>query len=44
MQFDAMVYLQIVGIPMVTNCAQLIVDLFLYCYEKDFMPNLHKSI
>ena len=26
-----------------TNCAPLIADLFLFCYEKDFMSNLHKS-
>ena len=38
-----MVYQQIVGIPMGTNCALLIADLFLFCYERDFMTNLHKS-
>ena len=43
MQFDGMVYQQIVGIPMGTNCAPLIADLFLYCYERDFMSNLQKS-
>ena len=42
-QFEGMVYQQIVGIPMGTNCAPLIVDLFLFCYERDFMSNLHKS-
>ena len=42
-QFDDMVYQQIVGIPMGTNCAPLIADLFLYCYERDFMSNLQKS-
>ena len=26
-----------------TNCAQLIADLFLYCYERDFMSDLNKS-
>ena len=26
-----------------TNCAPLIADLFLFCYEMDFMSNLHKS-
>ena len=26
-----------------TNCAPLIVDLFLYCYERDFLSNLQKS-
>ena len=28
---------QIVGIPMGTNCAPLVADLFLFCYERDFM-------
>ena len=44
MQFDGMVYQQIVGIPIGTNCAYtLIADLFLYCYERDFMSNLQRS-
>ena len=43
LQFDGMVYQQIVGIPMGTNCALLINDLFLYCYERDFKLNLQKS-
>ena len=43
MQFDGMVYQQIVWIPMGTNCAPLIADLFLYCYERDFMSDLYKS-
>ena len=42
-QFDVMVYQQIVGIPMGTNCAPLIAHLFLYCNERDFMSNLQKS-
>ena len=42
-QFDGMAYQQIVGIPMGTNCAPLIADLFLYCYERDFMSDLPKS-
>ena len=28
---------QIVGIQMGTNCAALVADLFLFCYERDFM-------
>ena len=32
--------LQIVGIPIGTNCAPLIADLFLFCYERDFMASL----
>ena len=31
---------QIVGIPMGTNCAPLVADLFLFCYERDFMKDL----
>ena len=42
-QFDGMVYQQIVGIPMGTNCAPLIADLFLYCNERDFKSNLQNS-
>ena len=40
---EGMVYQQIVEIPMGTNRAPLIADLFLFCYERDFMSNLHKS-
>ena len=43
MQFDGIVYQQIVGIPMGTNCAPLIAESFLYCYERDFISNLQKS-
>ena len=43
MQFEGMVYQQIVGIPIGTNCAPFVSDLFLFCYERDFMSNLHKS-
>ena len=42
-QFDGMVYQQIVRIPMGTNCAPLIADSFLYCYERGFMSDLYKS-
>ena len=35
-----MLYRQIVGIPMGTNCAPLVADLFLFCYERDFMKEL----
>ena len=43
MQFDGMVYQQVVGIPVGTNCAPLTADLFLYFYERDFMSNLQNS-
>ena len=32
-----LIYRQIVGIPMGTNYAPLVADLFLFCYERDFM-------
>ena len=31
---------QIVGIPLDTNCAPLVADSFLFCYERDFMMSL----
>ena len=34
----AQIYIrQIIGIQMGTNCAPLVADLFLFCYERDFM-------
>ena len=33
----------IVGIPMHTNCAPLVADLFLFCYETDFMLSLSED-
>ena len=39
-QFDTKLYRQVVGIPMGTNCAPLVSDLFLFCYERDFMMSL----
>ena len=39
-RFGIKLYRQIVGIPMGTNCAPLVADLFLFCYERDFMKNL----
>ena len=34
-RFGSKLYRQIVGIPMGTNCAPLIADLFLFCYERN---------
>ena len=42
-QFEGMVYQQIVGIPMGTNCAPLIANLFLFCYVRDFMSKQNRS-
>ena len=33
---------QVVGIPMGTNCAPLLTDLFLYSYESEFLQKLVK--
>ena len=39
-RFASKLYRQIVGIPMGTNCAPLVADLFLFCYERDFVLSL----
>ena len=39
-RFCTKLYWQVVGIPMGTNCAPLVADVFLFCYEKDFMMSL----
>ena len=39
-RFGSKIYRQIVGIPMGTNCAPLVADLFLFCYQRDFMLSL----
>ena len=39
-RFGTKLYRQIVGIPMGINCASHVSDLFLFCYERDFMKNL----
>ena len=39
-RFGTELYRQIVGIPMGTNCAPLVADLFLFYYERDFMTSL----
>ena len=35
-RFGTKLYRQTIGIPMGTNCAPLVADLFLFCYERDF--------
>ena len=39
-RFGTKLYRKIVGIPMGTNCAPLVADLFLFCYERDFLTSL----
>ena len=43
-RFGTKLYRQIVRIPMGTNCAPLVADLFLFCYERDFMMSLSDDI
>ena len=40
-RFGTKLYRQIVEIPKGTNCAPLVADLFVYCYERDFMGSLN---
>ena len=35
-RFGNKLYRQIIGIPMGTNCAPLVAELFLFCYGRDF--------
>ena len=36
-RFGSKLYRQILNTPMGTNCAPLVADLFLFCYEREFM-------
>ena len=37
MRFGYNLYGRVLGIPMNTDCAPLVADLFLFCNERDFM-------
>ena len=39
-RFGSKLYRQIVGISMDSNCAPLVADLFLYCFERNCMLSL----
>ena len=39
-KFGGCLFHQVVGIPMGTNCAPLLADLFLYSYESAFLDNM----
>ena len=41
--FGGILFQQVVGIPMGTNCAPLLADLFLYSYESEFLQKLVKE-
>ena len=40
-RFGTKLYSNIVGISISTNYATLVADLFLYCYDRDFMDSLN---
>ena len=40
--FEGTLFQQVVGIPMGTNCAPLLADLFVYSYESEFLQKLVK--
>ena len=42
-RFGGQLFRQMVGIPMGTNCAPLLADLFLYFYENEFLDKLIKE-
>ena len=42
-RFGSKLYRQIIGMPMGTNCAPLVADLFLLSYERDFMLSLSED-
>ena len=42
-RFGTKLYRQTIGIPMGTNCAPLVADLFLFCYERVFMKSLSRE-
>ena len=42
-RFGTKLFRQIVGIPMGTNCASLVADLFLIYYEKAFLMSLSEE-
>ena len=42
-RFGNITYRQVIGIPMGTNCAPLVADLFLFCYEMEFMRSLNPT-
>ena len=42
-QFGGRLFRQMIGIPMGTNCAPLLADLFLYSYKNEFPDNMIRS-
>ena len=42
-QFEGCLFRQVIGIPMGTNSAPLLADLFLYLHENKFLDNMIRS-
>ncbi len=42
-RFGGLTFRQVIGIPMGTNCAPLLADLFLYSYESEFLDQLIRN-
>ena len=42
-RFGTKLYRKTIGIPIGPNCAPLVADLFLFCYERDFMKSLSRE-
>ena len=42
-EFGGRIFQQTIDIPMGTNCAPLLADLFLYSYEAEFVQSLSKK-
>ena len=42
-RFGTKLYRQTIGIPIETNRAPVVADLFLFCYERDFMKSLSRE-
>ena len=42
-RFGTKIHRQTISFPMGTNCAPLVADLFLFCYERDFMKSLSRE-
>ena len=42
-QFGGCLFRQLIGIPMGTNCAPLLADLFRYSYENVLLDNMIRS-
>ena len=43
LKFGGQQFRQAIGIPVGTNCAPILADLFLYSYEKEFLDKLIKE-